>query len=169
VAHVPETMTKINKFEAIVPNQSLGGLHLRTSLFDIQGVVRGLGITQQGSYKMISPFEARYLFGDGSIQASVDIRNGRIFKLTASNTYQGKFGAIHVGMLARNAMIADSRLYYDEAEEYILCRGISGINLSIPIDDPNPSEVEALPISSISVYAIEIMTMEGQNGHWYKD
>jgi len=113
---------------------------------------------------MASPFEARYSFGDGSVQAAVDVRNGRIFKLIASKSYQGGFGAIHLGMLVSDAMLADPRLHYSEAEECILCRGVSGITVNVPVIDPDPSEVPALRISDITVYAVEIETLEGQDG-----
>lgn len=157
---------KINTFEPIVPNHSLGGLRLRTHLSDIDELIRGLGATSQGSYEMASPFEARYSFGNGSVQAAIDVRNGRIFKLIASKSYQGRFGAIYLGIPVRDAMLADPRLYYSEAEECILCRGVNGITLNVPVIDPDPSQVPALRISDITVYAVEIETMEGQDGHW---
>jgi len=157
---------EINELEPIVPNHSLGGLRLRTHLSDLAELIRGLGVTSPGSYEMASPFEARYSFGDGSVQAAVDVRNGRIFKLIASKSYHGRFGAIHLGMLVRDAMLTDPRLYYSESEECILCRGVSGITLNVPVIDPDPSHVPELPISDITVYAVEIETLEGQDGHW---
>jgi hypothetical protein len=156
----------INTLDPIVPNSSLGGLRLRTHMSDMPELFRGLGITTLGSYGMASPFEARYLFGDGSVQASVDVRNGRIFKLIASKSYQGRFGAIRVGMLVRDALLADTRLYYSEAEECILCRGVRGITMNVSAIDPDWSQVPWLPISDITVYAVEIETLEGQEGHW---
>lgn len=152
--------------EPIIPNESLGGLRLRIHISEITKLVIGLGMASSGSYEMASPFEARYLFGDGSVKAAVDVRNGRIFKLIASKSYQGRFGKIHIGMLVRDALLADPRLYYSEAEESILCRGVSGIRLDVPVVDPYPSEVPAMQISAISVYAIEIETKQGQDGNW---
>jgi hypothetical protein len=160
------TTVEINTLEPIVPNHSLGGLRLRTHLSEIDELILGLGVTRPGCYEMASPFEARYSFGDGSVQAAVAVRNGRVFKLIASKSYQGGFGVIHLGMLVREAMLADPRLYYSEAEEYILCRGVVGITLSVPVIDPDPSQVPALCISGITVYAVEIETLEGQDGHW---
>jgi hypothetical protein len=156
----------IDKLDPIVPNQGLGGLRLRAHLSEIDGLIRGLGVTKPGSYRMASPFEARYSFGDGSIQAAVDVRNGRIFKLIASKSYQGRFGSIHVGMLVHDAMLADPRLYYSEPEECILCRGVSGVALNVPVIDPDPSEVPALRVSDITVYAVEVETEDGQEGRW---
>jgi hypothetical protein len=153
---------RINTFEPIVPNCGLGGLRLRTHVSEIDDVIRDLATR----YEMVSPFEARYSFGDGSVQAAVDVRNGRIFKLIASKSYAGSFGAIHLDMLVGDAILADPRLYYCESEEYIVCRGVDGITLSVPVMDPDPSDVPALRISAISVYALEIDTAEGQIGRW---
>ena len=156
----------INLFEPIVPNQSLGGFRLRVHLSELAELIRGSGATSPRGYEMASPFEARYSFGDGSVRAAVDVRNGRIFKLIASKCYGGKFGRIHLGMLVRDAMKFDPRLYYDESEEYILCRGVEGITMSVPVVDPDPQQVPHLSISDITVYAVEIDTAAGQGGDW---
>jgi hypothetical protein len=157
---------QINTIAPIVPNESLGGLRLRTYLLEIAELVRGLGVTTPGRYELASPFEARYLFGDGSVQVAVDVRNGRIFKLIASEAYRGTFGAVRVGMPLRDAIIEDPRLYYDEAEECVLCRGVEGITIDVPVVDPDPCQVPELPISAICVFAAEILTQQGQRGRW---
>jgi hypothetical protein len=157
---------KINALEPIVPNHSLGGLCLRTHLSDIAVLIRGLGVTSPGSYEIASAFEARDSFGDGSVQAAVHVRNGRVFKRIATESYQARFGAIHLGMLVRDAMLADPRLYYRESEECVLYRGVSRITLNVSVIDPDPSRVPALRITDITVYAVETETLEGHDGHW---
>jgi hypothetical protein len=157
---------KINMSAHIMPNESLGGLRLRIHVIEISELIQGLGVTRTGSYELASPFEARYLFGDGSVQAAIDVRNGCVFKLIASKSYQGRFGSIYVGMAVRDAVRADPRLYYDEAEECIFCRDVQGIVFDVPVVDPEPSQLPALSISAISVYAVEIDTIEGMQGLW---
>jgi len=157
---------EISMLAPIVPNEGLGGLRLRTHVSELTELVHGLGVTKRGRYELVSPFEARYLFSDGSVQAAIDVRNGRIFKLIASKSYQGRFGKVRVGMTVHDAIVEDPRLYYSEAEECILCRGIGGITLGVPVVDPEPSQVPRMLISEITVYAVEIETTEGQKGNW---
>jgi hypothetical protein len=158
---------KVNLFDPIMPNESLGGLRLRVHVAQLTDLVAGLGVTTAGTYVLASPFEARFSFGDGDVQCGVDIRNGKVFKLIATKNYEGTFqGRIRVGMAVQDAFRIDPRLYYDEAEETILCRGIEGIVFDVPVDDPFPSEVPSLTISSIAVFAAEINTLAGQEGRW---
>jgi hypothetical protein len=117
---------------------------------------------------MAAPYEVRYVFGDGSIEAAVDVRNGRIFKLIASREYKGGFGDVHVGMLVRDAIRVNPHLYYSEPEECILCEDLSGLVFDVPVRDPDPFSVLDLAISHIAVYASEIETPEGQDGKWYR-
>jgi hypothetical protein len=151
----------------IVPNQSLGGLALRTKVLDVQELFSGLGITSRGSFTLVRPFEARYRFAEGEIEAAVDVRNGKVFKLTARSGYKGSvFGTITVGMSVAEAMSLEPRLYYDEAEELIFCRGVEGLSIDVPEIDSLPELVPGMTISAISVYAEEIGTSQGQNGEW---
>jgi hypothetical protein len=154
-------------FAPIQPNKSLGGLQLRSHISTLSKLLVGLGITQRGDYKLISPFEARYFFGDGSIQCAIDVRNGRVFKLIATGLYKGNFAdKIHVGMAVKEAFVVEPSLFYNEAEEHIFCRGVEGIVFDVPVIDPYPSDVPSLVISSIAVYAAEAFTADGQEGNW---
>lgn len=151
----------------ISPNQELGGLNLRSSIKDLEHLLVGLGVWQEGSFELISPFEARYRLMEGAIEIAVDVRNGKVFKLTACAGYKGKlFGKITVGMSVRQAMALEPSLYYDEAEELILCKGIKGLSIDVPEVDPPPDKVPGMLIHAISVYAEEIMTGPGQKGDW---
>lgn len=151
----------------ITPNQGLGGLSLRSSIRELDSLISGLGVWMEGSYKLVSPFEARYRFGKGEIEAAVDVRNGKIFKLTAYAGYEGKlFNEIKVGMRVRQAMQLEPRLFYSEAEEKILCAGIQGLAVDVPDIDPLPELVEEMVIYAISVYAEEIMSAQGMKGDW---
>ncbi|MBO1348467.1 MAG: hypothetical protein EBE86_014235 [Hormoscilla sp. GUM202] len=158
---------KIALDAAIIPNQSLGGLHLGSKISQFQDLVVGLGIWQAGSFELVSPFEARYRLGKGELEISVDVRNGKIFKLTACQGYQGKlFGKIAVGMGVAEAMKVEPRLHYDEAEELILCAGFPGVAIDVQEIDPQPALVPKMPIASISVYAKETQTKQGVEGNW---
>ena len=151
----------------VIPNSSLGGLTLRSNISDFQDHLVGLGVWKLGSFDLVTPFEARYKFGKGEIEAYVDIRNGKIIKLAAHKGYSGKLcGKIQVGMLVRKAMTIDPRLYYDEAEELIRCKGVAGLALEVPQVDPPLEAVPEMNIESIIVYASEIDTPKGQRGEW---
>jgi len=80
---------------------------------------------------------------------------------------QGKIcGKIHVGMLVRQAMTIDPRLYYDESEELIFCKDVAGLALEVPEVDPPSEAVPDMNIESIIVYASEIDAPQGQRGEW---
>jgi hypothetical protein len=153
----------------IIPNESLGGLTLRSKIADLQQLIYPGGWPPvEHSYELVRPFEARYYLADGAVTLAVDVRNGRIFKLSAGQGYTGTlFGRIKVGMRVSEAMSVEPRLYYDETEESILCKGIKGLTIDIPEIDPPAALVGNLNISAISVYADETNTWEGQWGHWW--
>ncbi len=151
----------------IIPATSLGGFTLGTPVRDIQELITGLGVWKAGSYQLVLPFEARYTFGEGTIALSVDVRNGKIFKIIAGVGYKGLlFNKIAPGILVGQAMQLEPRLYYSEAEEVILCKGISGLTLNVAEIDPPAHLVPNLAISAISVIAEEAFTASGQAGYW---
>lgn len=157
----------LNLLAPIVPNEGLGGLKLRTSLADIQDLFTGLGLTQSGSYTLVAPFEARYRLGKGEVEVGVDVRSGRIFKISAGPGYQGLLlGKISVGMGMGEAMKQEPCLHYDEVEEAVLLKGRPGVTLDIPEIDPQPELVPMLQISAISVYAAEAFRGDGPRGNW---
>jgi hypothetical protein len=150
----------------IVPNEGLGGLKLRSKIADIQDLLMGLGLYKSGSFELVAPFEARYRLGNGEVEVGVDVRNGKIFKLIAGPGYQGQMGGIAVGMRMGDAMKQEPCLRYDEAEESVLLAGCPGVVLDVSEIDPLPESVPALPISAISVYAVEALQGGGQRGDW---
>lgn len=147
----------------INPNEGLGGFRLRTPIGDLQDSI----MWGKVSYELLSFFEARYTFDDGEIAVGVDIRNGKIFKIMAYQGYRGKlFGKIRVGMLIKEAMELEPRLYYDEAEEVIFCRDVPGLVIDVPEIDPPPELVPGMAIKAIVVNAPEAFTSAGQRGNW---
>jgi hypothetical protein len=150
----------------VVPAESLGGLQIRTHVTDIDDLLRGIGTTSPGTFELVRPYEARFSFGDGSVEAAVDIRNGRIFKLIGRRNYKGCFGAVALGMIAAEVFRHDSRFFFDDAEGYFFCKGVPGLAIELPDDDPDPQQVLRLPISAFSVYAPGINTADGQGGNW---
>ncbi len=159
--------TVISLVSPIIPNEGLGGLKVRARLADLQDLFMGLGLYKKGECHLEGPFEARYRLGDGEIEVSVDVRNGKVFKLTAGPGYQGLLcGKISVGMVVEEAMRREPGLRYDEVEEAILYDGCPGVLLDVPEIDPLPETVPALMISAISVYASEAFSAAGQQGNW---
>lgn len=159
--------TVISLASPIIPDEGLGGLKVRSRLADLQDLFLGLGLYKKGDCCLVAPFEARYRLGEGEIEVSVDVRNGKVFKLTAGPGYRGLLcGKIGVGMAAGEAMRRESGLRYDEAEEAIVFDGCPGVLLDVPKVDPPPETVPALTISAISVYAPEAFSPAGQKGNW---
>ncbi|MEK6300445.1 MAG: hypothetical protein AABO41_06955 [Acidobacteriota bacterium] len=160
-------MLHIELDAAIVPNSGLGGLSLRERLIEIQYLFEGLGHTQEGAFELAAPFDLRYQLGKGEVVVAVDVRNGKVFLLSASLGYRGYlFEHIFVGMKVKDAMVLEPRLYYDEAEELILCRGVPGLSLDVAEIDPPPESVPAMTISAINVFAQETQMLAGQRGEW---
>jgi len=168
--------TQISIDAEIVPNESLGGLTIRAKLTDIQELITQRWVQEvsqkpaeqkEAAFQMQGPFVARYLLEDRAIEVFVDVRNGKIFQLTAKSGYQGTlFGVIRVGMSVSEAMTLEPRLYYDEGQELIMCKGVNGLAIDIPDTDPPPELVPTMNIFAISVYADEIDTIHGQDGDW---
>lgn len=143
-------------FEAnIIPNDSLGGVKLRTPIKELQQLIIDFNTTKLGSFYLAGYFEARYRFGE--IEICADVRNGKIFKIIAYSGYKGTlFNSIHVGMTVEQAILIEPKIYYSEAEELLLCKDVSGISLDVPEIDPPIELLPRLTIESISVFAYEI-------------
>jgi hypothetical protein len=150
----------------IIPDDGLAGLRLRSRIADLQELVDH---SNAESFRLASPFEARYLLAGGRVGVGVDVRNGKVAKLIAHSGYEGAlFGSIVVGMPVREALRLDSRLWYSETEEVLLCRGVPGVALDVPAGDFSPDQVLEMSIEAISVYAHEIETASGQAGEWHR-
>ena len=146
----------------IVPAEGLGGFKLRAHVSELEDILDSIYVKNLRNprwYELVSLYEARYDLGP--VAVAVDVRNGKVFKVIASEGYEGKlFGKIHVGMSVREAMALEPRMYYDEAEEGLYLKGCPGVVLEVPEDDPWPREVRSYPISAISVYAPEVWAPE---------
>lgn len=153
----------------ILPNVGLGGIPLRERVANAQDIFadRWGEHAQLTYFALVSPFEARYDFLAGAIRAYVDVRNGKIFMLSAGEGYRGTlFDRVRVGINAGTAMNMDHRLYYDEGEATVFCRDAVGVSINLSHDDPLPEMVPALRISYINVYAEETRRLDAQNGRW---
>lgn len=151
----------------IIPDHGLGGLELRANIWELNNFLSAFGVWEKRAFDLVSPYVAEYRLADGIIALNVDVRNGRIAKMSAFDGYQGYlFGTVKVGMKVSNACRLDSRLYYDEAEGLILCSGIEGVALALVEVDPDPLHVLESNIHSITVFAHEILTISGAEGKW---
>ena len=160
---------KLQNDADIVPNTSLGGLTVRTRLLDIQELIMDRLLSHKVSFEIdpYTPFSAVYSFHDIAIDVAVDVRNGKIYKISAIEGYTGTlFGKIRVGMPVSEAMQLEPRLYYHEGEELILCREVDGLSIDVPEIDPPTELVPTMNIHAISVYAEEVHTLQGNRGEW---
>jgi len=167
-------LLKTNNHAEIIPDNCLGGIELRVSIDDIENDLRLMSVEDYNSEKLnLSPpvinpnCTSDYFVEDLPIRISTDNRNKKIFRITAYKGYEGKlFGKIFVGMTVENAFSACPDLYYNEAEEVILCKGVKGISIALPIEDPLPNELPPLRIYAISVFASETYSLKGIEGSW---
>jgi hypothetical protein len=149
----------------IIPDQGLGGILLRTPVRELQELFVSSGKSM--TFELVSLFEARYRLANGAIEVTVDVRNGKIFKLTARSGYRGLlFDKIGVGTTVREAIACVPALYYDETEEMVLCKGCAGVSLDVPEIDPPSDRAQKMSIDSINVFASEINSLDGQEGMW---
>jgi len=151
----------------ILPARSLGGLRVGTPLREMSAWLSDQDLRGKVKYEMVGLYEARYRVAEGIVELAVDIRIGKVARLTAYNGYTGAlFGNVRPGMRAREALRADARLYYSEEEELILCRGVPGVALDISERDPDPARVLDLEIVGVSVFTEALDTAAGQRGDW---
>ena len=160
--------TSIDLDAPIVPGEGLGGLRVRVPLVQVQQLLLDRLLEADGRLDwlgMTHLAEATYRLGP--VAVAVDVRNGKISKLTALSGYRGQLlGKLAVDMPVARAMELEPRLYYDEAEEALLIQGCDGVLLDVPVVDPDPHTVATYRISAISVVAPEALTAEGMEGRW---
>lgn len=142
--------------DPILPNQSLGGIALRQPIEALEHLLNQIPTRYIDTSwcEIYPPWEVRYLLGP--IAVATDVRNGRIFKLLALPGYKGAlFGTIRVGMIIQEVQALEPRLYFEGASETFLIAGCPGVALDISEIDPDPHKLPEMPISAISVYAVE--------------
>jgi len=151
----------------ILPGESLGGIRVGDPVRRYAEDFLRYELRREISFRMVGLFEATYILANGAIEVAVDVRNGKIARVTAARGYTGMLdNGVHVGMTVREAMAVDNRLHYDEPSELILRRGESGLSLALAERDPFPDAVPALRIVAISVYHPVLDTKAGQTGDW---
>lgn len=161
------TQKWINTDAPILPDVGLAGLSLRSPIIEAAPHIDRARNCGELVYELPTPYEARYRMRGIPVEIGVDVRNGKIFRLTAYEGYLGTlFGRVRVGMRAVDVLSNDPRLYFDEAEGMILCEGVPGVCLELSDADPIADWVNVMSIDAISVYAQEITTRAGFDGTW---
>lgn len=151
----------------ITPGRGLAGLEVGIPIVRLSDALLQAELKGGVVYSLVSLFEATYGLMRGAVEIAVDVRNGKIARLTARSGYQGRLTpGIGIGMLVREAIRLDSRFYYDEGEERVLCRGVPGVSIDVARVDPTPADVPQLPIEVISVYHEALDSAAGQTGRW---
>src|SRR5438046_3073162 len=103
-------VTALDPAAPILPDHSLGGVELRSRIADVQHLIAHLRWKEAGAYRLLWPFEAEYSFSNEGILIAADVRNGKVFRLSATTNYLGAlFGKIRPGMRIGDAVEADSR------------------------------------------------------------
>jgi hypothetical protein len=147
------TRSRLQTDAPIEPGFGLGGIRLGRPIQELRPLLEESFLIRGDEelwYWMSSPWEVRYTLGP--VEIGVDVRSGRIFKLTAREGYRGTlFDRIRVGMIVADVMALDQRVAYDEVEALLTVRGCTGITLDVAALDPDLRDVPMLRITAISV------------------
>lgn len=136
-------------------------------MLEYQEMISSEAIEHPNSYRLSSVFQASYALAGGAIEIVVDVRNGKIPRITAFAGYEGFApGSVRVGMLVADVMSNSPGWYYDEGEELILNRSEPGIALNVSESDPDPSAVMQLYVTAVSVYSDALETAARHIGQW---
>jgi len=76
------------------------------------------------------------------------------------------FNKIKIGDSLQDVIKTGEGFYYDEREDTILSSKHPGVSLDLDVADYLATDVINPKIESISVFAKESMTLEGQRGKW---
>ncbi|MBN8585920.1 MAG: hypothetical protein J0M37_12590 [Ignavibacteria bacterium] len=162
-------MNKIININApIIPNESLGGIKLRENKNSLIGQLKQNKISYEVSYenednKRVSLFSIL----EEIIIVSVDNKNSKIFRVTANAGYIAcLFDKIKIGYTLQDVINTGEGFYYDEREDTILSSKHHGVSLDLDVPDYLATDVINPKIGSISVFAEDSMSLEGQRGKW---
>lgn len=158
----------ININAPIIPNESLGGVKLRENKNSLIRQLKQNNISYEVSYenennKRVSLFSILREI----IIVSVDNKNSKIFRITAKTGYFAcLFDKIKIGDTLQDILNCDEGFFYDEREDTILSSKHPGVSLDLDVPDYLATDVINPKVESISVFAKESMTLEGQMGKW---
>ncbi len=159
------TLAELQLDAPIRPAQGLGGIVIGAPISGIATLLQRSRLQGILDARVVNLFDASYSLP--AVEIGVDIRNGKIYRITAKSGYAGTlFGSIRVGMNAGHAMLLVPSLYYDEPREVLLCAGVQGVALELSAIDPDPTDVPGLAITGVSVFTPDVETPLGQMGHW---
>lgn len=158
----------ININAPIIPNESLGGVKLRENknslieLFNLNNISYEVSNENEDN-KRVSLFSIL----EEIIIVYVDNKNSKIFRVTAKAGYFARlFDKIKIGDTLQEILNCDEGFFYDEREDTILSSKHHGISLDLDVADYLATDVINPKIESISVFAEESITLEGQRGKW---
>ncbi|WP_054948546.1 hypothetical protein [Numidum massiliense] len=143
---------KLDLNAPIEPWKGLGGLELYTHITEVYDLLQPINVREH----LPGKFAVRYEI-ENDIDLWFSITNGKLFKLTASENYEGLlFNQIHVGMHIDDALKVEPSFEYDEFEEvYVSQKGIY---------------IETDPVTHrvlwISVFVKEIDDEDFDRGKW---
>jgi hypothetical protein len=149
----------------IKPNESLGGIRLRTHIGELQNLIEEAWISQisHGETTRVflgGPFEACYTIAE-VVVVSADIRNGSVYKLSAINGYRGTlFDNVRIGTRVSDVLALPGATY-DDCDQAIVFDNTPGVALSVSADDPCIEELQNLSVTAITVFAAEMLEPVG--------
>ena len=151
---------EIDIYADIVPGKSLGGFDISESvvkywsLLDFYSSLGKLGCSQT------SISTVRYSFSGAPVELSVDIRTGKIYKISALVGYVGSFlKKIKVGDSINKVLDQDLGFRYEDFDMAFFSSVYPGIVLEPDIYDPLPEDMPKLNIEAITIIDIDYFKM----------
>ncbi|GMK47428.1 hypothetical protein PghCCS26_45580 [Paenibacillus glycanilyticus] len=142
----------INLNAPILPWIGMGDLNLYNRIGDFYQLLN----SEEVKVNLLGKFLIRYEINN-SIDLWFNLNNGKLFKLTALNKYNGTlFEKIKIGMHIEEVLSIEPSFEYDEFEE-VYC---SNKGIYIETDPANDT------VLWISVFIKEIDNQDFESGHW---
>lgn len=137
----------------IIPSVSLGGFVIGRPISEYLDYLEKYYLLNKLDYFQTDIYSVQYIVTNVPVEVYVDIRDGRIYKISAVKGYKGKYAdLIKVGMSAQKILELGKHFYYDECDQGIFSNEIDGIVFELNDEDPYYEEIESLNIEAITVF-----------------
>jgi len=139
---------ELNLQAPILPHIGLGGIKLSAHIQNYKELISSFSwldfsTLEDQSISLFSPFHIGYELQDTLVMI-FDVLTGKLERICVKKEYKGTlFDKIQVGMPIEEAIKMESRLKYDELEEYFYIDGVAGVVIE---SDASDSYIEVISI-----------------------
>lgn len=142
----------INLNVAIVPWEGLGNIKLYSTIGELKRIIENEDTRKFEYYENLVRYEV-----PGKIYLFFNLINGKLFKITALEKYQGAlFGQIRIGMHINTVLQIEPSFQYDDFEE-VYCSP-KGVYIE--------TDAEYNTVQWISVFIRELEKEDFEEGSW---